>query len=161
MSNSGIKCFSMCMLICIVICFLPIFIVSIVISQHYKEECDTVDLMGIDTKDYLLGFGIMGVTYIFFVAVLTTCIIYKCKSNCGVIVSISCMILLICNVLLFWTWFVVGAVVIFRSNVNCIRDASLPVIYAVVMWALSFALNIKAIACAVYLVIGFVEMESA
>ena len=119
-----------------VICFLgfalPLAITSIVLSQTEKGECDIEDTMGLNIKEYLLIGGSISVV----VSVLTAVALLTslCLDEFS---AIPVAILTVLNVLFGTAWFIVGAVILYRSNIECIKEGSVPVIYALVLWCMS------------------------
>ena len=109
-------------------------IASTVLGAIQPGDCDYEDTMGLDIGQYLLGLGISSI-------IITT-------------ITIGLLGLLLCGIEpvstkytltgvnaiagLFGTaWFIVGGVILFRGNIDCIRDGSSHVIYALVLWCIS------------------------
>jgi len=118
---------------------LPLAIISIVLAISSKS-CDYEDVMKLNVAHYLLGYGISSIIlWVFFVAsffVMT----YKNEStnyNYNYIGVIGIRILSVVNALFGLAWFIVGAIILFRSNIDCIRNESAHVVFALVVWILS------------------------
>ena len=107
---------------------LPLAIVSIYMSQTQGGECDYEDAIGLNIKEYLFIGGIVNI------AIVLAVVIGLCIS---LVTSIPLYILLALNTAFSIIWFVIGGIVLFRSNLECIREGSVPVIYALVLWCLS------------------------
>jgi len=116
----------------------PLSITSIVLSQK-ETTCDITDLMGLNVADYLLGLGISGLTTSFLILV-TYIGAYKFAENnssCGGCMVLSSALFIYLQVLFSFCWFIVGAIILFRSNIACINEGGVVIIYALVMWCLA------------------------
>lgn len=122
----SIRVFILC---CILFIAAPLSITSIVLSTQ-TNTCDYTDAMGLDTGDYLLGLGISGLLYLITLG-LYLLLIDKPKAT--VIFIIIGILFSIFN----FSWFIVGAVILYRSNIQCINQGSTIVVYGLVMWCLS------------------------
>jgi hypothetical protein len=123
---------TICAVVCFLILALPLGITSIVLSQTENSACDYTDQMGLDIKQYLLGSGIVSIIVACFVAA------FGISSLCLKEFSlIPIGVALVLNSIFGIAWFVVGAVILFRSNTECIHEGSVPIIYALVLWCLS------------------------
>lgn len=105
------------------LCTLGFAIANVVLSQQ-EVSCDKMDEMNLDTRSWLLGNGICSF------ALLSGIILLFISRPLSACVTITCVLFNIC-------WFIVGAIVIFRGNIDCINDGASLVIYALVMWCLS------------------------
>lgn len=123
---------TICGVVCFVVFALPLGIASIVISQTQSDQCDYTDLMGINIKQYLLGLGIASVIVVSFIAMCGLATLCSPEIGMGGMVTI-----LIINAVFGFAMFIVGAVILFRSNIQCIQEGSVPVIYALVLWCIS------------------------
>lgn len=119
---------------------LPLGIASIVLGALHPGTCDVTDAMNLNVSKYLLGLGISSIT----VSMITTLLLIIflisicCKNPILGLLSSCALIIFNIIVALFGTcWCIVGGVVLFRSNVDCIRVSSVHVIYALVLWCLS------------------------
>lgn len=124
------------LIICGVIFFLifalPLGITSIILSQTEQNQCNYKDAMGLDIKQYLLGGGIA--------SVVVACLFagFGLTSFClKEYAVIPLIIIAIINALFGLAWFVVGGIILFRSNIECIQQGSVIVIYALVLWGFS------------------------
>lgn len=123
---------TICGVICFLVVALPLGITSIVLSQVEGDQCDYRDQMGLDIKHYLLGGGIASVIAVALIAFfgLTS----LCLDEMSVIPIITVVVI---NALFGLAWFIIGATILFRSNIECIKEGSVPVIYALVLWCIS------------------------
>jgi hypothetical protein len=111
---------------------LPLGIANVVISQHdYNNDCDHTDKMGLDIKDYLLGMGIAQLAITVLVIIFALISLYSEKLS-AILVFISFVL----HALFGLAWFIIGAVVIFRANIDCLHEHSVYAIYALVIWCL-------------------------
>eukprot|EP01124_Arcella_intermedia_P017588 TRINITY_DN2435_c0_g1_i2.p2 TRINITY_DN2435_c0_g1~~TRINITY_DN2435_c0_g1_i2.p2 ORF type:complete len:192 (+),score=12.57 TRINITY_DN2435_c0_g1_i2:57-578(+) len=135
-----------CLLIC---CALPLHITSTVLGfmEHSKCHnmsidnplhhtictCDNTDPMGLNVSQYLIGLGLAGIIQV-------TLIFLSCGLRAGENQG-CCLIMFggtsVCAAMFGFAWFIVGAVILFRSNTDCIGSKSVHVIYALVMWCFS------------------------
>lgn len=118
---------------------LSLSITTTIIGSLRIGNCDRLDMMGLYVSDYLLGLGISGI--ISAVIQIILCILmlrailrskealYKCFM---ILCTAFNIILLIFNI----SWFIVGGIILFRSNIECIRSSSVSVIYALVVWCI-------------------------
>jgi hypothetical protein len=111
---------------------LALSITAIVLSRD-DNKCNEKDQMGLDISHYLLGSGIMGlVLFVIWVSIKKSGEI-PCT---GIIAGIFWLIFGI-------SWFFVGAIILFRSNLDCIKEEGTIVVYAVVVWCISFGQIIR------------------
>lgn len=122
-----------CAIICFLIVALPLGITSIYLSQAESDQCDYTDKLGLDIKQYLLGSGIASIIVACMIAIFG--IMFTCCDEA--IPSTGIAITVVINSLFGFAWFIIGAIILFRSNIECIREGSIPVIYALVLWCLS------------------------
>lgn len=120
------------------IIFFPISVTNIILSQK-ENSCDYEDDMGLNISDYLLGLGISGLVSCFLVIVGT---ITSYIDEKFMIVS---FVLLVIPLLFNNAWIIVGGIIMFRSNVDCIGEGGTITIYALVMWALSVLPAVRSI----------------
>lgn len=120
-----------CMLSTFICVLLALSITSIVMSQR-DNDCNEKDTMGLSVSDYLIGQGASGfaiaiVLIMIFIGMVTEserCLVGGLAAFVG---------------LAFFglAWFIVGAVILFRSNIDCINEGSNMVIYALVIWCIT------------------------
>jgi len=131
-------CGKLCLIICVAVCFivvsLPLGITSIVLATKDTQYCDYVDQMGLDVKQYLLGAGIVSVT----ITSIIVCFLFTfvCSEK---LPMIGIAVAAIVNTIFGLIWFIIGGVILFRSNLDCMTEGSVPVIYALVLWCISAA----------------------
>lgn len=109
-------------------------IASIVLGAIKPGDCDYNDKMGLDVGEYLIGLGVASIVMSLTLAFLLSLMI------CGydtATVGIIIIVVAVINALFGLAWFIVGAVILFRGNIDCIRDGSSHVIFALVLWCLS------------------------
>lgn len=107
--------------------YLSLGIASIAISQ-YSDCSDTDEKTGLSLSEWLLAYGIN----LLALAVAFAVTAFEQARSAGVAMGV-----LICGLLFNMAWFIVGGVVLFRANVDCIRTAASLPIFALVMWSLS------------------------
>lgn len=125
-------CWTICGVVCFLVIALPLGITSIVLSQVEKDQCDYKDQLGLDIKHYLLGSGIA--------SVCTACLIAifgLLSLRMDEMAMVPIIITVVINALFGIAWFVIGAIILFRSNIQCITEGSVPVVYALVLWCIS------------------------
>lgn len=113
---------------------LPLSIASIVLGATHPGTCDMTDVMGLNVGQYLLGLGIASLILSSMLLILFTTL--ACCPT-GAAASIPMIILIVLNGLFGFAWFIVGAVILFRGNIDCIKAGSTHVIYALVLWCIS------------------------
>ena len=129
---SGRSAFTICAAVCFLVIALPLGITSIVLSQTEGGQCDYRDQMGLDMKKWLLGGGIASVVSVCLIAFFG--ITSLCIDEMSIVPIVTVVVL---NSLFGLAWFVIGAVILFRSNIECIKEGSVPVIYGLVLWCIS------------------------
>jgi hypothetical protein len=121
-------------IVCIAIIGFPLAIANIVLGAIAPGSCDYKDIMGLDVAQYLLGLGIASL--IICVLMILFSSMSLCKSTLPV-GSIGMAVISILNAIFGTAWFIVGAIILFRSNIDCIHNTSAHVIYALVLWCIS------------------------
>ncbi len=134
-----------CMIICIGLVLYPLAIASTVLGALRPGQCDNIDIMGLDVGRYLLGSGISGliVTTIFLILYV---VMLRGGENSIIFSQLGVIVVTLVSALFGLAWFIVGAIVLFRSNIECIHLGSSHVIYALVMWCIS-AFNLFSTCC--------------
>lgn len=133
---NGRKIALICLIVCTIIVVLPLSIATIVIGAVAPGPCDHVDIMGLDVSQYLLGLGIASLVSCAVMIVSYILLMFESDIVAGV-GGIILIIISVVNVLFGIAWFIVGGVVLFRGNIDCIRNSSMHVVYALVLWCLS------------------------
>ena len=126
--------FVMCMVLCTLICVVPIAVANIVMGAISPGDCDYEDKMGMDVSKYLIGGGIASLIA---AGVLIFLYMFMIFNITFIFSYVLIIIFSVINVLFGVAWFIIGAVIIFRGNIDCIRDGSAHVIYALVLWCIS------------------------
>ena len=89
---------------------LGIGIADIVLSQM-SASCDNMDDMGLNVKNYLLGKGIVEVIYAGLLLFMGGIVVHNINRD----MEYTSGIFLLCY-LFYIAWFVIGAIILFRSN---------------------------------------------
>lgn len=125
---------------CIICCPLAIGIslgiACIVLGVTSPGQCDMTDEMGLDVGDYLLGLGIFSLVVMVITAGFSGVIVLGGDRFATVASMLLCCLAFL-SVLFGIAWFIVGAVILFRSNIECIRVGSSHIIFALVLWCMS------------------------
>lgn len=119
---------------------IPTGIISIVIAFLKPGNCDKVDYSGFDVSTYLMGFGFSNVIvslFIIFQLIINSVAKYFKMLNLTKTIPLNIAVLQIIYGLFNIIWFIIGGIVLFRSNIECINSGSAHVIYALVLWCLS------------------------
>lgn len=128
------KVFQIVSIVCLCIFVYPLAITDIVLGVLHPGTCDNMDIMGLSVAQYLIALGIFCLVYGTGAIIMTALIL------AGIAINIVALVLIVWTIicLLFnFSWFIVGAIVLFRSNISCINDGSTTVIYALVLWCLT------------------------
>jgi len=121
----------------ILICSLPLSIATIIIGATGPGTCDNIDIMNLNTSQWLIGLGISSLIFIVAYVCLSLIIIFPYDTRLT-ICSVSCRIILsICHSLFGTAWIIIGGIILFRSQLDCINEGSITVIYGLVMWCIS------------------------
>lgn len=104
-------------------------IAALAIEASAAAPCDKYDGCGLNINRYLLGLGITTITL--HVSTLIECCMYKGSHEIKSDTSRVCYVLYI---LFKYCWFIIGGLVLFRSNMKCILDGNSYAIYALVLW---------------------------
>ena len=122
------------MIIVTVVIMLPIGIADIVLGVTHPGKCDYKDRMGLTVGQYLLGAGIASCA----ICVISVACYIALLHEQSKYIGTACIITLTVISILFGTaWFIVGSVILFRANIECIRIGSTHVVYALVMWIIA------------------------
>jgi hypothetical protein len=113
-------------------CVFLLGIACIVLGALHPGKCDVTDIMGLNISKYLLGLGIASVVTAVSLVICTICLMRGHLSA-----AVPILIISILNVVFGLSWFIVGAIILFRSNLTCIRTGSSHVIFALVLWCIS------------------------
>jgi len=117
---------------------LPWAIASIVMGAVHPGKCDVSDSMGINVADWLLGSGVAALVFsivsgllaiLFFIEIETESILVYVTLTFQIIFGLAAFLFDV-------AWIIVGGVILFRSNRNCIDEASAIVVFALVNWIL-------------------------
>jgi len=109
---------------------LPLSIASIVLGVIRPGTCDHKDPMGLDVGNTLLGGGIAALVS---VVLFVPRIVMSLQGKKTVVGLYGCMM---CCIGLFMTaWIIVQAVVLFRTNIDCVQEMSSHVTFALVLWS--------------------------
>lgn len=108
--------------------YIPFAIANVVLYSKKEEYCNNTDQMGLSPADYLLGMGIS--YFILFLAGLLLVVFG--------FIAVPAFVLILQGYFLFsLAWFIIGAIIIFRSNLTCLKKGSPLVAYAFALWLLS------------------------
>lgn len=115
------KGFLVCALWCILIFALPIPITSVVIGAlHKNDECQYTDSIGLNLSQWLMGAGIGSI--ISLLSILTLIILTFLSDSATAFASLFTLIIL--NSLFNIIYSIIGSVVLFRSNMECLTDGT-------------------------------------
>lgn len=128
--------------LCLLFIMYPIAIISLVIS-NLKNQCEVTDMMGLSPHQYLLGLGIS--ILIIETLIFSARFIIYCHQNgpiCETTFLFYCcfnyIILEILNFIFGLVWFVIGGIILFRSNIECIESGGIMIGFAVAVWLSPF-----------------------
>lgn len=141
MPNQGSVCIVLKIIFQIILLF-PLAITSIVLGANSSKSCDITDPMGLNVGTYLIINGTVSIITTIICIALNIFLLFGCKNN--FYVWTFYLVILLC--IFGFCWFIVGAVILFRSNIECINKHSVHVIFALVMWCIS-AFNILQNCC--------------
>lgn len=117
---------------CIYLLFsIPLSITSMVLSRNNKG-CDATDEIGLNVSNYLLTDGIIN---FIFSLVFVVSILYHSSHGCPPKKFIY--LLLFVNFVFSIIWCAIGGTILYRSNLECIKEGSVHVIFAILMWIIS------------------------
>ena len=85
-----------------------------------------MDLMELQVSDYLLGLGLSGLIP----DLLILLVVGLCNLK---IAEIMKLIIVILNILFGISWFIVGSIILFRSNIECINAGYGYILYALIL----------------------------
>jgi hypothetical protein len=113
---------------------LPIGIISIIMGAISPGSCDYTSSMNLNITQYLLGLGIANV--ITCVALIIFCVrrLYKPSSKMAIN---GLIIVAIVNTIFGIAWFIIGGIILFENNKDCILNGSVHIIYALVLWCIT------------------------
>lgn len=106
---------------------LPFAIAALVFSQE-QWDCDKTDPMGLTVSAYLLVGALIAICGPTAVALMAAFF--------GRAFRLVGFGLAVCAVVFNVTWWIAGGVLLFRSELDCIKVGATPTIYVLVMWSL-------------------------
>lgn len=116
----------------------PITITSLVLGLLDAEYCDNEDLSKLNVSDYLSGFGFIHISLILCYLIMSSFMTSSNRYNMVRRIALSITLIIgFLTILSAIAWFMLGSVIVFRSNIECIEDKSLPVIFALVTLPMS------------------------
>jgi hypothetical protein len=107
--------------------------ITIVISRTPSESCDHTDNIGFNVSEYLLGSAVPSLIVNVFLVVACFMIWLRICNFMPVTMTIILLLYTFFSI----AWFIIGAFVLFRSNIECINKHSAKVIYAIVVWCIN------------------------
>ena len=117
-----------CSLACLLIFGLPFLIASIAVSVSDSDNsCQTTDSIGLELHEWLLGAGISGliITIIMITVIGGLFLSISRDSYVGAISSTLVIFLLSLGSSIFsFVYSIIGAVILYRSNIDCLTDAT-------------------------------------
>jgi|SRR5579872_736129 len=122
-------------IICYGVIVFPMSIVSMVMGSIHPGTCDVTDVMGLNVANYVLGLGIASL--VMSVSILIVLILMACSPIAGTIAAVPLIVLKVLNIVFGLIWFIIGGIILYRSNIDCIKMGSAIVIYAVVLWCIA------------------------
>ena len=113
-------------------CVVGMGLVTLILGLTHPGECDITDKMGLNIADYLVIQGILMLQPLIVCPLILSLI---CCSK-TLALGIYAVYRFIYRVSVF-VMFIIGAIILFRSNTPCIDAGSSHVVYALVIWILS------------------------
>ena len=105
-------------------------VVNIVLYSVKDRYCNIRGDIGIDMAEYFLGSGIAGIALV----ILLCFFMYVNMSRMGMVTYLIFTSILI---LFYIVWIIVGGIVLFKDNSECIDSSNPVAIYAVFFWVLT------------------------
>jgi thiamine transporter ThiT len=122
---------------------LTIGIIDLVLSQ-VQTSCDNTNGMNLNVQQYLLGQGIveiiLSVIYFFGHSILVFTKDEK-PADKEKLIFVWLGLTFIPKIFSI-IWFIIGGIIIFKSNTDCINQGATMVIFAIVLWAISYVQGI-------------------
>ncbi len=112
---AGIMC-------CLLVIGLPVPLASIIVGVEYMDDdCQKADPIGLSLSNWLLGMGISGVSMLFVVMVSYSSVLCLFGEE---VLAVTVFILSLINGLFNIIYTTIGAVILFRNNVECIASGN-------------------------------------
>ena len=125
----------------ILVFFVPFAIANLVLYYKQDDYCNEEDKMGLDVADYLLGWAVALFT-LFLGSLLLTVF--------GYMAIIPFVSIYYAYVIFVWIWLIIGGIIMFRSNIECIKEKSPMVTYALALWCLQIFVILMSIVVIIY-----------
>jgi len=125
--------------------WLAIPIIAFILYAKREKYCDPKDKIGLTLSGWLLG---VGIAYIVPLGLVILAAILSFVPTLSAVVTFLLGLVAILAPLFWLIWFILGAIVIFRSSMDCIKKKDPMAIFALVVWclmALSILLNLVAV----------------
>lgn len=114
----------------------PLSICCLIIGYQDPGNCDYLDkLTGLNGGQYLIGLGISGI--ISTTITILSIILMFINESCSVFSSFVILLISIISALFSIAWIIVGGMIIFGDNIECIREGSGTLIFSLIMWIFS------------------------
>lgn len=124
--------------ICSLCCSILLGIVTIVIGALNPGNCNMKsELVDADISTYLIVHGTISILIL--LLLYGAGIISLCATNSplAAIIVVFEVIVIVLLAIFSIVWFIIGAIILFDANIECINEGSVSVIFALVLWCIS------------------------
>jgi hypothetical protein len=92
-----------------------------------------------DASTYLIILGVLSIVNAILIISVFLCGVLAVDTENGWFAALACVsiILSIISALFGIAWFIIGAIILFNDNIECINEGSATVVFALVMWIIS------------------------
>jgi hypothetical protein len=117
-------------------------ILAIMISGNNSDVCDHVDSeIGSNVRNYLIGFACAYLVTFLLMMLFCICAKYvKCSQTWAELLFSATFFI---HTVFTLIWFILGAIVLFRSNIDCLHQHSIYAVYALIIWCLTIVMFLK------------------
>jgi bacteriorhodopsin len=111
-------------------------ITSLVLSVNYNIMCNNVDVSGVNITRYMYGYGISQIISFVILSFISRCGKVNTKEEDKASVFSTSRMAMILLILFNVCWFIVGGLVILRSNLECLTIENPVNLYVIISWCL-------------------------
>lgn len=130
----GSKAAFVTLFVCMLLIATPLAIASIILGVQSPGTCDKEDVMGLNVGEWLIGSGASQLIIVVLSALFVGLMMADVMAE---LMMVALLIVTVLAILFGMAWFIIGGVVLFRGNIECIREVSSHVIFALVLWCIS------------------------
>lgn len=116
----------------VILMFVMLWGIADIVLAVISCDCDNLDNMKLYIRDYLIGRGVCNLFYVFVIMMAMISLYLRDDDSLDLIQNL----MRLCEVF-HVIWFIIGGIIMFRSNIDCINDHSSRALLALILWCLT------------------------